>query len=142
METLSLFIDTRMLKQSKLLFPERIRRRVAWILKRERLREGEREGGRERKRGGYGDKSNGCVTVGFLGLLATALSFAPGAKRIKRSRILYDYESPSECTHSKSPTQALGLIAIVSPVKAQTIINVATSCLCYRRGPYQSDYNQ
>ncbi|KAL8122325.1 hypothetical protein AgCh_018894 [Apium graveolens] len=78
-----------------------------------------------------------CMAVGFLGLLATALSFAAETKRIKRSQILYT--SSSECTHPRSPALALGLMAVVALVKAQIIINVATGCLCYRRGPNQSN---
>ncbi|KAK1390960.1 hypothetical protein POM88_019138 [Heracleum sosnowskyi] len=39
----------------------------------------------------------------------------------------------STCWYSSA--LALGLIAVVSLVKAQTIINVAAGCLCYRRGP-------
>ncbi|KAL8127647.1 protein VASCULATURE COMPLEXITY AND CONNECTIVITY-like [Apium graveolens] len=80
-----------------------------------------------------------CITVGFLGLAATALSFLAEAKRIKMSQVLDSDSSSSDCTHPRSPALALGLIAAVVLVMAQVIIDGATGSLSRRRVPYQSE---
>ncbi|KAL8110248.1 hypothetical protein AgCh_026099 [Apium graveolens] len=55
------------------------------------------------------------------------------------SEVLDSNASSSDCTHSRSPALALGLIAAGALVMAQTIIDVAAGSLSRRRVPYQSD---
>lgn len=77
-----------------------------------------------------------CVLVGFLGLLSAVLGYVAEAKRIKGSQV--KFSSPSECVYPRSPALALGLTAAVCLMVAQVIINVATGCICCRRGPQSS----
>lgn len=49
--------------------------------------------------------------------------------------------SPEECIYPRSPALGLGLTAAVALVVAQIIINVATGCVCCRKGPHQSYSN-
>uniref|UniRef100_A0A5B6ZRW9 Transmembrane protein n=1 Tax=Davidia involucrata TaxID=16924 RepID=A0A5B6ZRW9_DAVIN len=79
-----------------------------------------------------------CTVAGFLGLLAAALGFAAEAKRIKGSQV--QALSPV-CVYPRSPALALGLTAAVALMIAQIIINVASGCICCRRGPRQSNSN-
>ncbi|KAL8050636.1 hypothetical protein ABFX02_06G093700 [Erythranthe guttata] len=80
-----------------------------------------------------------CCVVGFLGLLSAATGFAAEAKRIKGSQV--EFPSPSECIYPRSPALVLGLTAAVALMIAQIIINVATGCICCRKGPHQSNSN-
>ncbi|KAA8533492.1 hypothetical protein F0562_031074 [Nyssa sinensis] len=81
-----------------------------------------------------------CTVVGFLGLLAAALGFAAEATRIKGSQV--HFTAPSVCEYPRSPALALGLTAAVTLMIAQFIINVASGCICCRRGhPHQSNSN-
>ncbi|GER48753.1 hypothetical protein STAS_25933 [Striga asiatica] len=77
-----------------------------------------------------------CCVVGFLGLLSAATGFAAEAKRIKGDEV--KFTSPSECVYPGSPALGLGLTAAVALMIAQIIINVATGCICCRKGPHQS----
>lgn len=81
-----------------------------------------------------------CIVVGFLGLLAAALGFAAEAKRIKGNQV--KFTTPSECIYPRSSALALGLVAAVALMIAQIIINVATGCICCRRGPHQLNSNR
>jgi hypothetical protein len=74
-----------------------------------------------------------CIFVGFLGLLSAALGVAAEAKRIKGSEV--QTTSSSECLYPRSPALGLGLGAALALTIAQITINVATGCLCCRRGP-------
>lgn len=49
------------------------------------------------------------------------------------------FPAPSECIYPRSPALVLGLTAAVALMIAQIIINVATGCICCRRGPHQSN---
>ncbi|KAA8540131.1 hypothetical protein F0562_026823 [Nyssa sinensis] len=80
-----------------------------------------------------------CTVAGFLGLLAAVLGFAAEAKRIKGSQV--ESPSPAICIYPRSPALALGLTAAVALMIAQIIINVASGCICCRRGPRQSNAN-
>ncbi|XP_059667372.1 protein MODIFYING WALL LIGNIN-1-like [Cornus florida] len=80
-----------------------------------------------------------CAVVGFLGLLSAALGFAAEAKRIKGSQV--EFNTPSICVYPRSPALALGLTAAVALMIAQIIVNVATGCICCRRGSRQSNSN-
>ncbi|KAK3042002.1 hypothetical protein RJ639_001704 [Escallonia herrerae] len=80
-----------------------------------------------------------CAVVGFLGLLSAALGFAAEAKRIKGSQV--QFPSPSECVYPRSPAMALGLTAAMALMIAQITVNVATGCICCRRGPHRSNAN-
>ncbi|XP_010255694.1 PREDICTED: uncharacterized protein LOC104596315 [Nelumbo nucifera] len=71
-----------------------------------------------------------CLSVGFLGLLTAALGFAAEAKRIKGSQV--QVTAPDMCVYPRSPAMALGLIACVSLMTAQFIINVVAGCICCR----------
>ncbi|KAL0321665.1 UNVERIFIED_CONTAM: hypothetical protein Scaly_2462900 [Sesamum calycinum] len=51
------------------------------------------------------------------------------------------FPSPSECVYPRSPALGLGLTAAVALMIAQMIINVATGCVCCRKGPHQSNSN-
>ncbi|XP_047957053.1 protein MODIFYING WALL LIGNIN-1-like [Salvia hispanica] len=77
-----------------------------------------------------------CCVVGFLGLLSAATGFAAEAKRVKGSQVTFP--SPSFCVYPRSPALVLGLTAAVSLMIAQIIINVATGCMCCRKGSHQS----
>lgn len=77
-----------------------------------------------------------CCVVGFLGLLSAATGFAAEAKRIKGTQV--QFPSPTECVYPRSPALVLGLAAAVSLMIAQIIINVATGCICCRKGSHQS----
>ncbi|KAG8390495.1 hypothetical protein BUALT_Bualt01G0089300 [Buddleja alternifolia] len=76
-----------------------------------------------------------CCVVGLLGLLSAATGFAAEAKRIKGDQV--QFPSPSECIYPRTPALGLGLTAAVSLMIAQIIINVATGCVCCRKGPHQ-----
>ncbi|KAK4433202.1 hypothetical protein Salat_1082400 [Sesamum alatum] len=80
-----------------------------------------------------------CSVVGFLGLLSAVTGFAAEAKRIKGDQV--QFPSPSECIYPRSPALGLGLTAAVALMIAQIIINVATGCVCCRKGPHQSNSN-
>ncbi|GAA0151156.1 hypothetical protein Leryth_004014 [Lithospermum erythrorhizon] len=80
-----------------------------------------------------------CCVVGFLGLLSAATGFAAEATRIKGSEV--EFPSPSECVYPRSPALALGLTSAVSLMIAKIIVNVATGCICCRRGPHQANSN-
>ncbi|XP_073130976.1 protein VASCULATURE COMPLEXITY AND CONNECTIVITY [Henckelia pumila] len=80
-----------------------------------------------------------CCVVGFLGLLSAATGFAAEAKRIKSSDVSSSRDT--ECIYPRSPALGLGLTAAVSLMIAQIIINVATGCICCRKGPHQSNSN-
>ncbi|KAH6755000.1 transmembrane protein [Perilla frutescens var. hirtella] len=77
-----------------------------------------------------------CCVVGFLGLLSAATGFAAEAKRIKGSQV--QFPSSTECVYPRSPALVLGLTAAVALMIAQIIINVATGCICCRKGSHQS----
>ncbi|KAL8534735.1 hypothetical protein ACS0TY_010682 [Phlomoides rotata] len=47
--------------------------------------------------------------------------------------------SSSECAYPSSPALGLGLTAAIALMIAQIIINVATGCVCCRKGPHQSN---
>lgn len=49
--------------------------------------------------------------------------------------------SPSECIYPRSPAMGLGLTASVALMVAQIIVNVASGCVCCRKGPHQSASN-
>lgn len=49
--------------------------------------------------------------------------------------------SPSECVYPRSPALGLGLTASVALMVAQIIINVASGCVCCRKGQHQSASN-
>ncbi|KAL2226835.1 uncharacterized protein LOC105160232 [Sesamum indicum] len=80
-----------------------------------------------------------CCVVGFLGLLSAVTGFAAEAKRIKGDQV--QFPSPSECIYPRSPALGLGLTAAVALMIAQMIINVATGCVCCRKGPHQTNSN-
>ncbi|KAL2556433.1 hypothetical protein Fot_01256 [Forsythia ovata] len=80
-----------------------------------------------------------CSVVGFLGLLSAATGFAAEAKRIKGSQV--QFPSPTECVYPRSPALGLGLTAAVALMIAQIVINIATGCICCRKGPHQSNSN-
>ncbi|CBI26566.3 hypothetical protein AAG906_004593 [Vitis piasezkii] len=80
-----------------------------------------------------------CTFVGFLGLLSAALGFAAEAKRIKGSQV--QFSSSTACTYPRSPALPLGLTAAVALMIAQVMINIATGCICCRRGPHPSNSN-
>ncbi|XP_047961296.1 protein MODIFYING WALL LIGNIN-1-like isoform X1 [Salvia hispanica] len=80
-----------------------------------------------------------CSVVGFLGLLSAATGFAAEAKRIKVDQV--QSPSPEECIYPRSPALGLGLTAAATLMIAQIIINVATRCVCCRKGPHQSNSN-
>ncbi|XP_059624982.1 protein VASCULATURE COMPLEXITY AND CONNECTIVITY-like [Cornus florida] len=80
-----------------------------------------------------------CTVVGFLGLLSAALGFAAEAKRIKSSQV--KFTSPSVCVYPRSPALALGLTAALALVIAQIVVNVASGCVCCRKGPHPSNSN-
>ncbi|KAL3730911.1 hypothetical protein ACJRO7_027863 [Eucalyptus globulus] len=77
-----------------------------------------------------------CGVVGFLGLLSAAMGFAAEANRIKASEVLS--AKPPQCDYPHSPAAALGLIAALTLIIAQVIINMATGCICCRRNPHPS----
>lgn len=52
-----------------------------------------------------------------------------------------EFTSPSECVYPRSPALGLGLTAAVALMVAQIIVNVATGCICCRKGPHQSNSN-
>ncbi|KAL8091618.1 hypothetical protein AgCh_034031 [Apium graveolens] len=60
---------------------------------------------------------------------------------LKMSEVLDSDASSSDCTHPRSPSIALGLIAARALVMAQTIIDVPTGSLSRIRVPYESDYS-
>ncbi|KAK6118489.1 hypothetical protein DH2020_047756 [Rehmannia glutinosa] len=78
-----------------------------------------------------------CCVVGFLGILSAATGFVAEAKRIKGDQV--ELLSPTECIYPRSPALGLGLTAAVSLMIAQIIINIATGCICCRKGPHQSN---
>ncbi|KAL0400482.1 UNVERIFIED_CONTAM: hypothetical protein Slati_4078100 [Sesamum latifolium] len=80
-----------------------------------------------------------CCVVAFLGLLSAVSGFAAEAKRIKGDQV--QFPSPTECIYPRSPALGLGLTAAVALMIAQIIINVATGCVCCRKGPHQSNSN-
>ncbi|KAK9192801.1 hypothetical protein WN944_003494 [Citrus x changshan-huyou] len=49
--------------------------------------------------------------------------------------------SPTQCSYPRSPALGLGLTAALSLLVAQVTINVATGCICCRRGPHPSNSN-
>ncbi|KAJ8554199.1 hypothetical protein K7X08_024877 [Anisodus acutangulus] len=77
--------------------------------------------------------------VGFLGILSAVTGFAAEATRIKGSHV--QFPSPSECVYPRSPALGLGLTAVVALMVAQIIVNVASGCVCCRKGPHQSGSN-
>ncbi|XP_044469253.1 uncharacterized protein LOC123205160 [Mangifera indica] len=80
-----------------------------------------------------------CSFVGFLGLLSAATGFGAEATRIKGSEV--DISNGTQCSYPRSPALGLGLTAAVSLMIAQITINVATGCICCRRGPHPSQSN-
>lgn len=46
--------------------------------------------------------------------------------------------SSSECRYPTSPALGLGLTAAIALMIAQIIVNIATGCVCCRKGPHQS----
>ncbi|XP_019200503.1 PREDICTED: uncharacterized protein LOC109194085 [Ipomoea nil] len=80
-----------------------------------------------------------CSVVGFLGILSAVTGFAAEATRIKGSQV--EFTSPSECVYPRSPALGLGLTAAVALMVAQIVVNVATGCICCRKGPHQSNSN-
>ncbi|KAL9429460.1 hypothetical protein AB3S75_031300 [Citrus x aurantiifolia] len=80
-----------------------------------------------------------CSTVGLLGLLSAATGFGAEATRIKGSQV--QITSPTQCSYPRSPALGLGLTAALSLLIAQVTINVATGCICCRRGPHPSNSN-
>ncbi|KAL9426868.1 hypothetical protein AB3S75_033617 [Citrus x aurantiifolia] len=80
-----------------------------------------------------------CSTVGLLGLLSAATGFGAEATRIKGSQV--QITSPTQCSYPRSPALGLGLTAALSLLIAQVTINVATGCVCCRRGPHPSNSN-
>ncbi|CDP04949.1 unnamed protein product [Coffea canephora] len=80
-----------------------------------------------------------CCVVGFLGLLSAATGFAAEATRIKGDQV--KFPSPDVCVYPRSPALGLGLTAAVTLMIAQVIVNVATGCICCRRGPHQANSN-
>ncbi|KAL8095584.1 protein VASCULATURE COMPLEXITY AND CONNECTIVITY-like [Apium graveolens] len=81
-----------------------------------------------------------CIIVGILGVLATATGFAAEAKRVKQHQIRY--LTPNGCIYPRTPAVALGLTAVVALTIAQTILNIATDCLCCRRRTFPLDFKQ
>ena len=51
------------------------------------------------------------------------------------------FPSPDVCVYPRSPALGLGLTAAVTLMIAQVIVNVATGCICCRRGPHQANSN-
>lgn len=47
--------------------------------------------------------------------------------------------STYECTYPESPALGLGLTSAIALMIAQIVINVATGCVCCRKGPHQSN---
>ncbi|XP_047328143.1 uncharacterized protein LOC124931665 [Impatiens glandulifera] len=80
-----------------------------------------------------------CSVVGFLGLLSAVLGFAAEGTKIKASQV--EFPSPSTCIYPKSPALSLGLSAAISLMVAQIILNVATGCICCKRGRHQQSSN-
>ncbi|KAJ8771322.1 hypothetical protein K2173_026499 [Erythroxylum novogranatense] len=80
-----------------------------------------------------------CFVVGSLGLLSAATGFGAEATRIKGSEV--QFVSATQCSYPRSPALALGLTAAVALMTAQIIINIATGCICCRRGPNPSNSN-
>ncbi|KAL3342425.1 hypothetical protein AABB24_026443 [Solanum stoloniferum] len=80
-----------------------------------------------------------CGVVGFLGLLSAVTGFAAEATRIKGSQV--QVPTPTECVYPRSPALGLGLTASVALMVAQIIINVASGCVCCRKGQHQSASN-
>ncbi|KZV35980.1 hypothetical protein F511_16962 [Dorcoceras hygrometricum] len=80
-----------------------------------------------------------CCVVGLLGLLSAATGFAAEAKKVKSSDV--NFPSATQCIYPRSPALGLGLTAAVTLMIAQIIINIASGCICCRRGPHQSNSN-
>uniref|UniRef100_A0A2P2IQ85 Transmembrane protein n=1 Tax=Rhizophora mucronata TaxID=61149 RepID=A0A2P2IQ85_RHIMU len=80
-----------------------------------------------------------CSVVGFLGLLSAATGFGAEATRIKGSEV--QFISATQCAYPRSPALGLGLTAAVALLIAHIIINVATGCICCRRGLDPSNSN-
>ncbi|URD83730.1 hypothetical protein MUK42_02171 [Musa troglodytarum] len=80
-----------------------------------------------------------CAAAGFLGVLSAALAFAAEATRIKVSDV--ETTTLGECRYPRSPALALGLIAAVALIIAQTIINIVAGCICCKKYPNPSDTN-
>ncbi|KAM7253784.1 hypothetical protein ACFE04_031466 [Oxalis oulophora] len=74
----------------------------------------------------------------FLALLAAATGFAAEGTRIKASSVEV---TGSSCTYPRSPAFALGLIAAVSLMLAQILINVFTGCVCCITRSYPQNTN-
>lgn len=51
------------------------------------------------------------------------------------------FSSDSTCTYPRSPALPLGLTAAVALMIAQVMINIASGCICCRRGPHTSNSN-
>lgn len=51
------------------------------------------------------------------------------------------FSSSTACTYPRSPALPLGLTAAVALMIAQVMINIATGCICCRRGPHPSNSN-
>lgn len=49
---------------------------------------------------------------------------------------------PNGCIYPRSPSVALGLTAAVALTIAQTILNIATDCICCTRRTFPLDFNQ
>ncbi|KAH0702899.1 hypothetical protein KY285_017177 [Solanum tuberosum] len=66
-------------------------------------------------------------------------------KWIKKKRPLMGSQvqvpTPTECVYPRSPALGLGLTASVALMVAQIIINVASGCVCCRKGQHQSASN-
>ncbi|KAL6503981.1 hypothetical protein OROGR_025904 [Orobanche gracilis] len=94
--------------------------------------------------------------VGYLGLLGVGVIRVidyfegmifraipqPGSSSRKETKPMGDqvkFTSPDECAYPGSPALGLGLTAAVALMIAQIIINVATGCICCRKGPHQSN---
>ncbi|CAH9070147.1 unnamed protein product [Cuscuta europaea] len=77
-----------------------------------------------------------CSVAGLLGLLSAVAGFAAEATKIKGYQV--EFIPPSECVYPRSPALGLGLTAAAALMIAQIIVNVASGCICCRKGPHQS----
>ncbi|CAI9087070.1 OLC1v1021043C1 [Oldenlandia corymbosa var. corymbosa] len=80
-----------------------------------------------------------CGVVGLLGLLSAATGFAAEATRIKGDQV--KFPSPDVCVYPRSPALGLGLTAAVTLMIAHIIVNIASGCICCRRGSHQANPN-
>lgn len=69
-----------------------------------------------------------CILVGVLGLIAFVLGVAAEAMHIKADQLRVTQSG--RCIYTRSPAFTMGVIATLTLMMAQIILNVAAGCLC------------